>query len=155
MLNVRVCVCVCVHTRARPRVCACVCVMPCHGQVSFMTHTHTHARNIFTNLYIIDILYACIYTHTGLMALCLGLPWWACSRKVKLIWILLKQETASGSGISWAICKSAHRSRPITMPAPHPPLSFYSLDALPAAQPTLKAQALKAQPHVYMYLQSC
>jgi len=26
-------------------------------------------------------------------------------------WILLKQETVSGSGISWAICKSAPRSR--------------------------------------------
>ena len=33
--------------------------------------------------------------------------------------ILLKQETVSGSGISWAICKSAPRSRQITMPAPH------------------------------------
>jgi len=32
---------------------------------------------------------------------------------------LLKQETVSGSGISWAICKSAHRSRQITTPAPH------------------------------------
>jgi len=32
---------------------------------------------------------------------------------------LLKQETVSGSGISWAICKSAHRSRQITMPAHH------------------------------------
>ena len=31
-------------------------------------------------------------------------------RKVKPIWILLKQETVSGSGISWAICKSAPRS---------------------------------------------
>ena len=29
------------------------------------------------------------------------------TRKVKPIWILLKQETVSGSGISWAICKSA------------------------------------------------
>ena len=29
------------------------------------------------------------------------------------------QETASGSGISWAICKSAPRSRQITTPAPH------------------------------------
>jgi len=27
--------------------------------------------------------------------------------------------TVSGSGISWAICNSAHRSRQITMPAPH------------------------------------
>jgi len=148
------CVCVCAHTHARApaRVCVRVCdAMSWTGQ---LYDTHTHTRNIFTNLYIIDILYACIYTHTGLMALGLGLPRWACSRKVELIWILLKQETASGSGISWAICKSAHRSRPITTPAPHPPLSFYSLDALPAAQPTLKAQALKAQPHVYMYLQS-
>jgi len=31
----------------------------------------------------------------------------------------MKQETVSGSGISWAICKSAPRSRQITMPAPH------------------------------------
>jgi len=37
------------------------------------------------------------------------------TRKVKSIWILLKQETMSGSGISWAICKSAPRSRQITM----------------------------------------
>jgi len=29
----------------------------------------------------------------------------------KTIWILLKQETVSGSGISWATCKSAPRSR--------------------------------------------
>ena len=32
---------------------------------------------------------------------------------------LLKQETVSGSGISWAICKSAPRSRQITTPVPH------------------------------------
>jgi len=31
---------------------------------------------------------------------------------------LLKQETVSGSGISWAICKSASRPRQITL-APH------------------------------------
>jgi len=31
----------------------------------------------------------------------------------------LEQETVSSSGISWAICKSAPRSRQITMPAPH------------------------------------
>ena len=64
-----------------------------------------------------------------------GLPRWAGTRKVKPIWILLKQETVSGSGISWAICKSAPRSRQITTPAPHHSV-FYRLDALPAAQPT-------------------
>jgi len=51
------------------------------------------------------------------------------------IWILLKQETVSGSGISWAICKSAPCPRQITTPTPH--LSgFYKPDALPATQPT-------------------
>jgi len=42
----------------------------------------------------------------------------------------------SGSGIRWAICKSAHRSRQITMPATHHSV-FYRRDALPAAQPTV------------------
>ena len=32
---------------------------------------------------------------------------------------LLKQETVSGSGISWAICKSAPCSKQIITPAPH------------------------------------
>ena len=54
-------------------------------------------------------------------------------QKVEPIWILLKQETVSGSGISWAICKSTPRSRQITMPAPHHTV-FYGLDALPTAQ---------------------
>jgi len=35
------------------------------------------------------------------------------------IWILPKQETVSGSGISWAIYKSAPCPRQITMAAPH------------------------------------
>ena len=74
-------------------------------------------------------------TQTRLMALCLGLPEWAGTRKVKPIWILLKQETVSGSGISWAMCKSAPRSRQITMPAPHRSV-FYRPDALLVAQPT-------------------
>jgi len=64
-----------------------------------------------------------------------GLPGLAGTRKVKPIWILLKQETVSGSGISWAICKSATRSRQITTPASHHSV-FYRPDALPAAQPT-------------------
>jgi len=55
--------------------------------------------------------------------------------RVKPVWILLKQETVSGSGISWAICKSEPRSRQITTPAPHRSV-FYRPDALPAAQPT-------------------
>ena len=56
-------------------------------------------------------------------------------QKGKTIWILLKQETVSGTGISWDICKSAPRSRQITTPAPHHSV-FYRPDALPATQPT-------------------
>jgi len=56
-------------------------------------------------------------------------------KKVKPMWILLKQETVSGSGINWTTCMSAPRSRQTTMPAPHHSV-FYRLDALPATQPT-------------------
>ena len=64
-------------------------------------------------------------THTRLTALFPGLPRWAGTRKVKPIWILLKQKTVSGSGISWAICKSARRSRQTTTPAPHHLAAWY------------------------------
>ena len=68
----------------------------------------------------------CYYNYyTPLTALFQGLPR-----------ILPKQETVSGSGIIWAICKSAPCSRQITTPAPHHPV-FYRLDALPATQPTV------------------
>ena len=77
------------------------------------------------------------YTHTRLTALCPGLPGWAGTRKVKPIWILPEQETVSGSGTRWAICKSASRSKQITTPAPHRSV-FYRSDALPAIQPTSK-----------------
>jgi len=91
------------------------------GSLPFLirrTHTHTH-------------------THTNpFNGLCPGLPGWASTRKVKPIWILLKQKTVSGSGIRWAICKSAPRSRQITMLAPHCSV-FYRPDALPATQPTV------------------
>ena len=56
-------------------------------------------------------------------------------QKGKPIWILLKQETVSGSGISWAVCKSAPCSRQITTPTPHHSV-FYRPDALPATKPT-------------------
>jgi len=74
-------------------------------------------------------------THTRLTALFPGLPRWAGTRKAKPIWILLKQETVSGSGISWAICKYAPSCWQITMPTSHH--SFYRPDALLATQPTV------------------
>ena len=78
-----------------------------------MLKTHTHTYHPFNGL------------------LSETIPGWAGTKNVKPIRILLKQETVSGSGISWAICKSAPFSRQ------HPPFSVYRPDALLAAQPTL------------------
>jgi len=86
----------------------------------FHTHTHTH-------------------THTRLMALFPGLPAVSRYQKGKPIWILLRQETVSGCGISWAICKSASRSRQIATPAPH----HCILQArCPSCRPTNSVKAL-------------
>jgi len=66
-----------------------------------------------------DNMHQDVHAHTHLAVLFLGLYGLAGTRRVKPIWILLKQETLSGSGICWAICKSAPRSRQITMLTPH------------------------------------
>jgi len=77
--------------------------------------------------------YTCVYTFIGPLSWTTQVSQY---QKGKPIWILLKQETVSGSGISWAICKCAPRSRQVTMQAPHHSKSFLQADALPAAQPT-------------------
>jgi len=82
-------------------------------------------------------------THTRLTALFPGLPGLASTRKVKPIWILLKQETVSGSGISWAVCKSAPRFRQITMPAPHH--SVFLQAACPSCCPTNSVKEMKVK----------
>jgi len=41
------------------------------------------------------------------------------AKEGKITLELLEQEIVSGSGIRWATCKSAPRSRHITMPASH------------------------------------
>ena len=80
------------------------------------------------------------HTHIRLTALFPGLPGWAGTRKVKPIWILLKQETVSGSGISWDICKSAPYSRQITTPTPH---HCFLQAGCPSCRPTNSVKALK------------
>jgi len=57
------------------------------------------------------------------------------------IWILLKQETVSGSDISWNICKSASRSRQITTPAPHH--SKFFTGRMPFLPPNQQRQSTK------------
>ena len=108
-------------------------------QWSLVTHAHTDPqRQPKTQQQKIHI-----YPYTRLTALCPGLPGRAGTRKAKLIWILLKQETVSGSGISWAICKSAPRSRQITTPASHH--SVFLQAGCPSCRPANSDKALKAK----------
>ena len=79
-------------------------------------------------------------THTRLTALCPGLHGWAGTRKVIPVWILLKQETVSGSEIRWAVCKSAPCSRQITTPAPR--RSVFLQAGCPSCCPTNSVKAL-------------
>jgi len=80
------------------------------------THTHTH-------------LFNGLFSRT---------TWVSRYQKVKPIWILLKQETVGGSGISWAICKSAPCSRQITTPL------FFLQAGCPSCHTTNSVKALKA-----------
>ena len=78
-----------------------------------------------------------MHSHTRLMALCPGLPVWAGARKVKLIWILLKQETVRDSGISCiSLLTDNHASTP--------PLSFLQAGCL-SCRRTNSVSALKAK----------
>ena len=98
-----------------------------------------------------------IYTHTHthlFNSLCPGVPRWAGTRKVKSIWILQKQETVSGSGISWAICKSAPCSRQIPRQY-HTSQFFYRLDALPATQPTVSKHQRHYIINLILFLRVC
>jgi len=91
-----------------------------HHSVRTHTHIHTHPFN-------------------GPLSATTG---GASTRKVKPIWILLKQDTVSGSGIRRAVCKSAPRTRQITTPAPH--YSVFLKAGCPSCRPTNSVKALKA-----------
>jgi len=73
--------------------------------------------------------------HTRLTALLTGIARVSWFQKGKTNLDFTEQQTVSGSGITWAICKSAPCSRQITTPAPHHSV-FYRPGALPVAQPT-------------------
>ena len=97
--------------------------------IALHTHTHTHTHT---------------QTHpfNGPFSGATQVSRWAGARKVKPIWILLKQETVSGSGISWATCKSASCSRQVTMPVRHH--SSFLQSGCPSFHPTNSVKALKA-----------
>ena len=58
---------------------------------------------------------------------------------------LLKQEIVSGSGISWAICKSASSSRQITTPATHH--SSFFTGRMPFIPPNQQRQSTEGKRH--------
>jgi len=109
-------------------------------RVEMASHKWQTYQNEAKNLCTIFVWLGHIHTHTRLTALCLGLPGRAGTRKVKPIWILLEQETVSGSGISWAIGKSAPRSRQITTPT----TQVFLQAGCPSCRPTNSVKALKA-----------
>jgi len=84
-------------------------------------------------------------------ALCPGLPGWAGTIKVKPVWILLKQETVSGSGISCSVCKSAPCCTQITMPAPHHSVLFTG--RMPFLPPNQQCQSTEGKIKVTIIVQ--
>jgi len=97
-----------------PSVYLALCFPSCWFFCPTYTHTHTHPFN-------------------GHFSRTTRVSWYQTDKTNR---ISLKQETVSGSGISWAICNSAPHSRQITTPAPHHSV-FYRLDVLSAAKPTV------------------
>ena len=87
-----------------------------------------------------QIKHACItkHTHTRLTAPFRDYLNKPIPERQKPFWILLKQEPVSGSGISWAVCKSSPRSRHITTPAPHH--SFFT-GRMPLLPPNQQGQS--------------
>ena len=111
-------------------------LMPLSTQIALSNKTKLKKIKKCECLHLHSIMYVALLLLQPFNASFPGLPGWAGTRKVKAIWILLVLETKSGSGISWAIRKSAPRSRQITMPVPHHSV-FYRPDARPATQPTV------------------
>ena len=92
-----------------------------------------HVYNLISIIYWITHKHTHTHLYNGPLS---GTTWVSQYQKGKTNLDLLKQEIMCGSGISWAICKSAPCSRQMTMPAPHYSV-FYRPDALPAVQPTV------------------
>ena len=89
----------------------------CYTTAGLVQHNYRHKMKHLNALVLSDLTqdygdmlpqhtHTYTHTHTHLTAVFPGLPRWASTRKIKSIWIFLTQETVSGSGISWAICKS-------------------------------------------------
>ena len=144
---------------------------PTHTRMHARTHTHTHTRltalcpglpgwastrkvkPVWISLLFLSPNQQCQSTHThtypfnGPFSGTTQVSWYQ-KGKTNLDFTEAR-DSVSGSGISWAICKSAPRSRQITTPAPHHSV-FYRPDAFPAAQPTVSKHLRQITNHVQM-----
>ena len=91
-----------------------------------------------------NIYHTHMHVHIRLTVLCPGLPGWAGTRKVQSIWILLKQETESGSW-QWhqlghmQVCTSLQTDNH----ASTPPLAVFLQARCPSCRPINSVKALK------------
>jgi len=86
--------------------------------------------------------HTCTHTHIHFTALWTlsGISLVSRYQKGKTNLDFTEQETVSGSGISWAICKSAPHPKQITTPASHH--SVFLQDVCPSCHPTNSVKAL-------------
>jgi len=121
------------------------------------TALHTEMKCNLLRLHSIHIIHITFTSNnnnnTCLMAHCLGLPRWAGTRNIKTNLDLLEQETVSGSGSRWAICKSTPCPTQITTPAPITQVFYSWMHFLP---PNQQCQSTEGRylPVVVMYYYS-
>jgi len=84
-----------------------------------------------------------MYTHTCLTAFFAGTTQVSRYQKGKTNLDFTEARDSDGSGISWAICKSALYSRQITTAAPHH--SVFLQARCPSCHPANSVKALKAK----------
>jgi len=109
-------------------------------------HRHSSAHPIILHIFSVNSMH---HTHTTILLLFLNMSGTTQvsryqkgkTRKVKTNLDLLEQETVSGSGICWAICKSAPHP---TQPRQHPTTQFLQAGC-PSCRPTNSVKALKEQ----------
>ena len=112
----------------------------CFQQLHTYAHTCSTHNVSSVNSTVIEITTLNHLQHHPLKCPLSRTTWVSWYRKVKPVNVdLLKQETVSGSDISWTVCKSAPHFRQVTMPASQHS-AFYRPDALPASEPTASKQ---------------
>ena len=109
-----------------------------HHQQDFLLPKHTDPVKQHTHTNTMNLTVTHMHTHTHPFNSPLsGTTWVSQYQKSKTNLDLLEQETVSGSGISWAICKSTspQADNHASTPRSHHSV-FYRPDALSATQPT-------------------